>query len=291
MSLNAGFKISILTVWLLTLGWLIRYEAFPHWFDETMQGYRELSRHMPALRDSWMKIMDGDRHVGYINSAIEMIDVEGEEQLQLSTQLFMRIYYQGQLQLLRLYNEVHLDASQELQGSVSSFSMGPFDGKLSVEPQEKNDRFLMKVEFNDFKFQKEIDLPPGVVMSSPLMDAGLRNVKVGRTVKIRSMDPFSPTGELRTMEITGLSSESRVLPGGDQSVEVTRVQITFGELLLHAEVDEFGRIVTQETPFGLVFVQSEANEAMKIPAQNALDPQTLLSSPAMSSMMKFPVSL
>lgn len=273
------------------MGWLVRYEAFPQWFDETMQGYRELSRHLPALRDSWMKIMADDKHVGYVNSSIEMMEADGEEQLQMSTQLFIRIAFQGQTQLLRLNNEVRLDSRQEMQSSLSTFSMGPYNGRLSLTPREEKNKFVMEVQFNEIKFKRDVDFPPGVVISSPLMDAGLRTVKVGKTVKIRSMDPFSPAGELQTVAITGLSVESRILPGETQALEVTRVQIKFGDWLLHAEVDEFGRIVTQETPFGLTFVQSEANEAMKIPHENSLDPLTLLSSPAMPSLMNLPVSL
>lgn len=291
MALQAVLKILILSVWLVTMGWLIRYEAFPQWFDETMQGYRELSRHLPALRDSWMKIMSEDQHVGYVNSSIEMTDTAGEEQLQMSTQLFMRIDFQGSSQLLRLNNEVRLDARQNLKSSLSTFSMGPYAGRITLTPTEEERRFQMEVQFNEIKFQRMVDLPAGAVISSPLLDAGLRTVKVGKTVKIRSMDPFSPSAELRTVEITGLSSSTRTLPGESQEVDVTRVQMKFGEWILFAEVDEYGRIVTQETPFGLTFVQSEANSAMKIPDENSLDPFTLLSSPALTSMIKLPVSL
>ncbi len=291
MPFNGVFKFSVIALWFISMGWLIRYEAFPQWFDPTIQGYRELSRHLPALRDSWMKIMADDKHVGYVNSAIEMMEVAGEEQLQMSTQLYIRIAFQGQTQLLRLDNEVRLDSRQEMKSSLSTFSMGPFSGRLSLTPRNEKNTFLMEVQFNEIKFQRDVELPPGVVISSPLMDAGIRTVKVGKTVKIRSMDPFSPSGDLQTVTITGLSAESRILPVETQAVEVTRVQMKFGDWLLDAEVDEFGRIVMQETQFGLTFVQSEANTAMKIPAANSLDPLTLMTSPAMPSLINFPVSL
>lgn len=291
MSLNALFKFTVITVWLVAAGWLIRFEAFPHLFDETMQGYRELSKHLPAMRDSWMRIMAGDEHVGYVNSSIEMMDAQGEEQLVLSTQLQIRIQFQGDLELLRLDNKVTLDARQELLASLSTFSMGPFEGSLSLTPAEDSDKFEMAVQFNDLKFVRSIDIPEGAVISSPLLDAGLRAVKVGRTVKIRSMDPFSPSGDLRTMEITGLSTSSRRLPGETSEVEVTRVKMKVGELVLHAEVDEYGRIVQQDTPFGITFVLSESGQAMKVPKGNALDPSTLLSSSSLPSYINLPGTL
>lgn len=281
----------MLTLWLLSMGWLIRYEAFPHWFDSTVQGYREMSRHLPALRDSWMKILSEGEHVGYVNNSIEMTEVEGEEQLQMNTQILLRIRYGGGLELVRLSNEVQLDARQNLMGSFSTFSLAAMSGSLRLEPVEETRTFEMTVTFNQMQFSRSITLPPGAVISSPLMDTGLRAVKVGKTIRIRSFDPFSPSGELRTMEVTGVSRERRRFPGQEQEVEVTQVRIRFGDWDLKAEVDEFGRIVYQETPFGLTFVQSDASVAMKIPQNQAFDPVRLLSGQNLPSLINFPENL
>lgn len=291
MSLNGIIKFSVISVWLIAMGWLIRFEAFPGFFDPTLQGYREMARHLPALRDSWMKVMSEGKQVGFINSSIEMTEVDGEEQLQMRTQLLMRIHFQGKLELMRLNNEVHLDARQMLTGSYSSFSMGPYAGSLSLVPGNGQDNFLMTVQFNDIHFKREVKLPASAVIASPLMDAGLRSVKVGQTLKIRSMDPFSLSGDLRTVEIRGLSMEERILPGTVEPVKVTTVAMKMGDLELHSEVDEYGRILRQETPFGFTFLKSEANEAMKIPRDQAFDPMTLLSGSQLSSFFKLPVGL
>jgi len=273
------------------MGWLIRYEAFPQFFDPTLQGYREMSRTLPALRDSWMKILSNGEHVGYVNSSIEMTEVEGEEQLQMRTQILIRVYYQGRFELVRLTNEVLLDSRQDLTGSLSTFSAGTYTGSLHLEPIEGSKDFTMTAQLNQMKFKRQISLPPGVVISSPLMDTGLRSVTVGKTVYIRTMDPFSPTGELRTVEVTGISVESRTLPGEERPLDVTLVSIKMGDWDLEAEIDEFGRIVRQETPFGMTFVQSDASTAMKIPKDNAFDPVQLLSTSSYPSFMKLPENL
>jgi len=291
MLFNTLIKLVVVSVWFISMGWLIRFEAFPHVFDDNMQGYRELAKHMPAMRDSWMKVMSGDQHVGYVNSATEMTDFEGNEQLVLTTQLIIRIDFQGELQLLRLNNEVKLDAKQELLGSSSSLSMGSFTGKLTLSPIDDSDKFELSAQLNEMEFKRQIDIPKGGVISSPFMDSSLRAVRKGRTVKIRSMDPFSPSADFRVVEVTGLSSSFQTLPGDSREVEVTRVEMKIGDLILHAEVDEYGRIVRQETPFGITFEISDASGAMKIPKTNALNPASLLSSSAFPSLINLPENL
>ncbi|WFB34946.1 hypothetical protein P3T73_12330 [Kiritimatiellota bacterium B12222] len=291
MYLNAVVKFFILLVWMGTFGWLIRYEAFPHLFDDTVDGYRELARHLPALRDTWMKVESGGKHVGYVNSSIEMVESEGEEQLLLNTQLLLRMRIYGELSLLRLNSEVKLDARQKLVASLSTFSLGEHSGRLSILPIAESKKFEMSVQFNDFKILRQIDIPRGAVISSPLMDAGLRTVKVGGEVNIRTLDPFSMSGELHTVAIKGISTSQQLLPGEDKLLEVTQVEMKIGEMILHAEVDEYGRIVRQDTPFGVEFVLSEASHAMKIPQGNYLDPLTLMSTDSLSSFIKLPGTL
>lgn len=291
MSRKGMIKFTIVSIWLAVMGWLIRFEAFPHLFDPTLQGYRDLSRNLPALRDSWMKVMSGDQHVGYINSSIEMKEEEGEERLQMSTQALVRVFFQGKLDLMRLTNQVTLDARQELIGSLSSFSLGTYSGSLQLEPAGAADKFIMSIRFNDIKMKREIQIPRGAIISSLFMDTGLRSVKAGKTVTLRTVDPFSFSGELNTVEVTGLSSEWRRLPGESRDVLVTRVRMKTGELEVEAEVDEYGRIIRQETPFGLTFEQSEAGVAMKIPKGQGFDPMQILSDRDFSGLVKLPGGL
>jgi hypothetical protein len=271
------------------MGWLIRYEAFPHWFDDTVQGYKMLSRDLPAIRDTWMKVMSDGKHVGYVNSSIEMEDVEGQEVLVMSTQMQLRIDLQGTAEMLRLQNEVKLNSQHELIGSESDFSLGRISGQLNIMGTDRKDAFDVKAQFNEIQFNRQIRIPPGAVLFSPLMDAGMRSVRPGRSMKIRTLDPFSFSGELQTVEIKGIESSRRRLEGEDRDLLVTRVAVHVGDMVLYSDVDEYGRVLRQETPFGLIFVQSTAHEAMKVPPENKLNPLTLISSPAFPTMMNLPV--
>ncbi|MDF3128129.1 hypothetical protein P0Y35_02850 [Kiritimatiellaeota bacterium B1221] len=286
--MNGVIKFSVVSLWFVTMGWLIRFEAFSHLFDPTLQGYREMSKSLPALRDSWMKIVADGQHVGYINSSIEMVDFDGEEQLHMGTQIMIKVWMNGGLELCRLSNKVELDSRQKLMGSISNFSIGSYTGKLTAEPLADKNSFMFSFQLNDLTFKREMSLPEGAVISSPVMDAGLRSVKVGHTVKIRSLDAFLPSWEVQTVELTGLSSTHITLPGESREVEVTTVAMKMGEIVVEADVDEYGRILRQETPFGLTFIQAEAGDAMKVPKGQGFNPMDLLTSEFFSPLLKLP---
>ena len=92
MPMSALCKLLLLSVWLGCMGWLLRFEAYPEWFTGDALGYKTLSKQMPALRDSWMKLSYDGQHVGYSHSSVEMEEVDQEEQLLLRNTLFLRVW-------------------------------------------------------------------------------------------------------------------------------------------------------------------------------------------------------
>jgi len=283
--LNVTFKLLVLGAWLGSMGWLIRFEAYPHLFDETVQGYRELSRDLPAIRDTWMKVFSNGDHVGYLHSFIEMKDVKGEEELNMTTELVLRIYFNGRKETLRFNNTIRLNARHELLGSESGFFLAGLSGDLFLTPLEKPGEYEMKIEVNDLSFNRTVSIPEEAIISSPFMDQGLRSVKSGQTLRVRAVDPFSMSSELTTIEIRGISSKTTTLPGENQTLKVTRVETHFDDLVVVSDVDQFGRILWQKTPFGLTFRISTADQAVDIPDHHALDPAELFSSPFLQTVL------
>jgi hypothetical protein len=62
-----------------------------------------------------------------------------------------------------------------------------------------------------------------------------------------------------------------------------------GEITLRAWVDDYGRVMRQETPFGLVLVASTAQQAMQIPSGNAVEPLSLLKNNLITSWPPMPI--
>ena len=275
--LRTLFKSIILIAWLGSISWLIRYEAFPHVFDGMVHGYRDLSQDLPAMRDSWMQVYAKDQHVGYLNSAVEVEDVDGVEVFIMKTQLVVNVSFQGRTETLRFVNTIRLNSRHELLGSVSRVSVSGISGQLDVSPTGEEEQYALNVSLNEFKLNRMIQIPDEAVISSPLMDQGLRMVEPGQSLFIRSLDPFSMSGELQTIEVKGITREERYLRGETQPVQATLTETHFGELVLRSEVDQFGRVIWQETPFGVTLFLSRPDVAMNVPKENSVDPTELFS--------------
>jgi len=288
MSWSTGIKTVLLLLWLAAVSWLIRYEAFPHRFEDTVRGYPALARQMPAIRDTWMKVLyDGD-HVGYVNSSIEIEEEEGRERVVMRTNLQIRLRMGNGIDTLQFDSEVRLSSRQELLGSESDFSFGRLKGAARLEPMKGEGRYRLVTSLNGMEWAREVRLPRDAILASPLLDAGLRNIRPGRTLRVRTIDPLSPGGEPRTLEITAGPAERRQPPGYEEPVEVTRLTMRMGEIEFQSLVDEYGRIVWQETPFGLLLVRTEPRLAMRVPSDNAVSPADLMSASPFSSFNPMP---
>lgn len=291
MSFNFLIKILILSVWLGCMAWLIRYEAFPHLFEDTLQGYQALARDMPALRDSWMKVMANDQHVGYANSTIELEEDNGRESLSMRSQFQLRVLWQETQHTLRFNSQIRLGQNQQLLKAVFTFSMADYSGDMTITPTDTKDDFLLTGRIQSMPpFQRRIKIPPEALLSSPLLDAGLQAVRPGGFRRIRTIDPLSATGETRDMIVRGESYEVLRFSDDSPPIRVTRISMQMGEITLRAWVDDYGRVMRQETPFGLVLVASTAQQAMQIPSGNAVEPLSLLKTNLITSWPPMPIT-
>jgi hypothetical protein len=279
------------------MGWLIRFEAFPHWFEETSRGYETLTHDLPALRDSWMKVFADDRHVGYVHSSTQIEEVEGREQLALNSQMVLRLLLGGEPRMLRFHSEVRLNGDSEfLRSSLSCSISGLLKGEISLEPEPGDTRYRMRLEMEletmpDVRLSRLIEVPRDVIVASPLLDNGLRALRPGQVMRIRTLDPFSVDGSTRTLVLRGEKDDgwNEVTMDGER-LDVRKVSMTLGDIRLNAWLDEYGRTLRQETPFGLTLVLSDSNKAVQIPGENSLDFSELLNRSPLSSFSEFPVA-
>lgn len=264
------------------MAWLVRYEAFPHWFEDTIQGYRTLTRDMPAVRDTWMKILVNDKHVGYANSTLELDESEeGEEILHMRSEMLMRVRMAGGTDELKVNTSVRVRAGHELSSFNASFFYGNLHGE-AYGRREEGDMFLIDMRMLNRSAQRRMRVPDQAVVSGPMMEAGLRNLRPGRQLRMRALDPLSPVGGLMDIVFTGEGPDEIVLNG--ETVRTNRVSISFRDLSLNAWMDDSGRVLRQETPFGLVLEGASSHDAIRVPNENAVSPADLLSIP-------FPTSL
>ena len=202
----------------------------------------------------------------------------------MSTKLNLRVLFQGSNELLRFQNEVRLNPRNEILSSTSRVFMAGISGNLTLTPLGKEE-YQLDIEFNEVKFTRTITIPDEAIISSPLMDQMLRSVKAGQTLRIRAVDPFSIQGELQTIELRGVRTETKFLPRFDDFLEVTRVETHIGEMVFESDVDEYGRVLWQKTPFGFTFLESSSSRAVNIPEGNAVNPTQLFSSSLLPQLL------
>lgn len=277
--LSMVFKVLLLTVWLGSVGWLVRFEAFPHWFEDTVQGYRTLTRDLPAVRDSWMRIYAGEMHVGYANSSVELEEVEGREDLVLKSQFQLMVEMPDGVEPLRVSSAVHIRQQHLLEHFEVQFQFQRMQGTLKGQRRE-GDVFGVTLNAGNAQMQRELTIPPDVVLNSPFAEAAMRNLRAGQQLRMRTLDPLSLSGETREVVLRGEGEETlRLRDGTEQAVR--RISMAMGEMRLNVWVNDVGLVVKQETPFGLTMEVSEVSRAIRIAEGNALNPMELLGQPGL----------
>lgn len=275
----AFLKWLLLLAWLGSVGWLIRYEAFPHWFEDTVQGYRTLTRDMPAVRDSWMKIFSGDVHVGYANSTVELEELERREDLVLQSQFQLMVEMPDGIAPLRVSSSVHIQHQHQLSHFEVQFHFQRMQGHVKGQRAE-GDQFDVELSAGNAQMRRRLTIPPDVVLNSPFAETAMRNLRPGQQVRMRTLDPLSLSGETREMILRGEGQEVIRLRNGREE-EARRISMTMGEMTLNVWINEHGLVLKQETPFGLTMEVGEVSEAIKIPDENALNLLELLGQPGL----------
>jgi hypothetical protein len=277
--ISAFLKLILLLAWLGSMGWLIRYEAFPHWFEDTVQGYRTLTRDMPAVRDSWMKIYSGDVHVGYANSTVELEEVDGREDLVLKSQFQLMVEMPDAVTPLRVSSAVHIRNQHQLSHFEVQFHFQRMQGHVEGRRVE-GDVFEVELSAGNAQMRRRVTIPPDVVLNSPFAETAMRNLRPGQQLRMRTLDPLSLSGETREMVLRGGGSGKITLRNGSEH-EARRMTMTVGDMTVNVWINEHGMVLKQETPFGLTMEAGEVSEAIRIPEENALNVLDLLGQPGL----------
>lgn len=282
--LQTSLKRILLLTWLGSLAWLIRYEAFPHWFEETVQGYRMLLRDLPAVQDSWMKIYAGDQHVGYTNSTLELAEVDGREDWVLKSQVQLMVAMPDVLAPLRVSSAVHLHNQHQLTRFEVQVYFQRLQGYVTGQRFE-GDTFDVSLSAGNVQMQRRVTLPPDVILISPFGETALRSLRDGQQMRMRTFDPLSLSGDTREMILRGGPSEEVTLRDGSRH-EARTLTVSSGDMTVRVWADAQGLVLKQETPFGLTLEMSEVGEAIRIPEGQGLNPMGFLETDSFFPLQK-----
>jgi hypothetical protein len=206
------------------------------------------------------------------------LDESGDsEDVLLQYAMLLRVRMPDGAENLRLSSKVRLDVNMTLSEFEMSFFFGDLRGELKATAVEK-DQYAVKLSFQGQEMTRTMRYPSDAVIYTPLMDTGLRELKPGKQMRLRIVDPLSFTGETKEIVMRGERQEWITLHDEVRPVRTTRVAVDSGDFVAHAWINEQGQVLRQNTPFGLTMESATTQAAISVPSGNALDPRELLSS-------------
>ena len=257
---STGFiacRAAILAVWLCLVAWLIRYEAFPERFTRTLAGYQSvISRDIP-VRDSWMRVLFNGAAIGYTHSNVDVNEFDSVRHHLVRSRLHLRFRLLGQLQHVRADSTVYLDAAMKLSEVSFSVSAPPVNVTMSAERLE-GDRFEVLLTTGASPRRMTVEIPPDVIVNSPLMETTLRSMRPGQAINVRTLDPM--TMERATLRVRALTRETLVLGGTPH--EATVLSTEYRGMSIRSWIGRDGHVLRQETPFGWTMEACTAQEAV-----------------------------
>lgn len=261
--------VSIAGFWLVMMGLQVHREVLPEMQAVPTPGYQAFLGRLRELRVDRMGIHVGGRRVGWTETVYRPIE-DGAYQIESRTVLALppelgavdwllgnqavpggkpKIGVLASVSIKALVGEDfqlrRFNATMEMGGMKHRVLGVPTGGKLLVT-QLTDDS---KVERHELPFDSRTILG-GLV--SPAEYAG--RLKLGHAWNVRSFDPL--TGRPRTVRRQVVRREPLVLAGKTHDAWV--VETRMGEETVRAWVDDLGRLLREERPFGVRLDREDA---------------------------------
>lgn len=249
--------IFIVIFWLVATGWLVINEIFPGSFSSVSQGYRSMFSDDIVVADSWMKISLNGNKIGYSHTSIEADDDNAIQKYRVYNNTELNIIIMKKKQSVSVKSKSSLDVMYHLQHF--SFSMLSGDYKMNIFGQRLDgDLFDVKVKTGGSYSKMKINIPDDAIVYSPMVELALKSIKPGRQKRIRTFNPLSMATE--DILIKALRYEN--ITNMNQVCRATVLSADYQGLEIMTWIDNDGKVLRQETPFGWTLEACDAETAM-----------------------------
>lgn len=258
---NRLLKIALVAVWAVTMAWLVRFEAYPEHFEQTISGYRGLFGDEMGVREQWMKIFFAGQPIGYTQTILDVDDKSPDAAYELTTNASINIPGLGDGdRRFRVSGDVRFDGSYRVQ----SFGVVATDGRfrfIARGQRTQGDLFEVEHGMKDALSTTTVRIPDDAIVQSPQFDLVLKRLRPGQHLWLKVMDPL--TMSPGRMKIAAREYEMITLAGG-RRVRALRLEVTQQSDRINAWIDPQGQMLRQETPFGLTLEACTAQEALTL---------------------------
>lgn len=249
-------RAAILALWVASMLWLLRYEAFPEFFTHKLSGYRSLLSDDVLMRDTWMRILFQGQPIGYVHTSIETDEVNPRAYMIAKSRMFLRMNVLGEVQKIYTDSITSVDITYHLQSFLFNLSSRGYTMRVEAVRTTGSD-FDVTFDTGTSVQRTQIEIPPDVVVYSPMTDLAVSRLQPGESISIRTLDPAT----LSTIALTVTAGDRERITVGEEESEAVVLTTDYQGAVIRSWVDGKGRTLRQETPFGWVMEMCSAEEA------------------------------
>ena len=260
----------VIAFWLVMTAWLIRYEAFPDFFNDTLEGYRGLVSADVLMEDSWMQILFNGAPIGYSHSRLEVKEGNAARRYEMGNRTELRLNLMGERRRLHVDTEIYLDVLHSLREFSFSLVSGTYQMRIKAL-RVKGNTFRVALRAGESVQHLNLEIPDDVILYSPMTETAMRKLKPGQKLVIRTLDPSS----LSVVPLTIRALRKEAVTVGGKTHEATVLSSDYRGAEVLAWIGADGQMLREQTPFGWTLESCSAEEALAAVAGGGADEDLL----------------
>ncbi len=249
----------VLVIWIGSVGWLVRYEAYPEYFTHRLNGYKSIISKDILLIDSWMRILVDNSPVGYSYTKMKVEKSDKINHYKIENFLTFSINIAGVNQHINIKSNSVLNNIYQLQKFKFSIISKFYSIKINGEKLEKNIFKITRITKDTKQIQK-IEIPEDLVIYSPMTEMAMKSLKPGQTMSISTFDPI--TMSKINIIFKGIKKEKIII--GKKEYDTILIIADMKGAIAKLWIDSLtGQPLRQTTPFGWTMEKSTSRLALQ----------------------------
>ncbi len=260
------FVILTLGLWVLSMGWLIFYEAYPEFRTQTSAGYRTMLAQGVMVMDRWMKISFQGKSIGYTHTSVDVDDVNGVTQYRVNNRTILSLSLMGSRQRVAVNADAIVDALYQLKSF--SFDLTSTGYAISVTGTRKHGNlFDIAIKGVGSTQRFTVTIPEGAIIYSPMTETALKSLSPGSHTVLQIFNPVTLTAQ----NVTVRALRHEPLLHQNKEIETTVLSAKIDGMETMSWIDRNGFMLKQETPFGWTIESCDAKEALAAASRKGTD--------------------
>ena len=235
-----------------------------------------------AERDTWMKILQHDRKIGYSRSVLS----KTADGYKMQEYVFMRVNTMGMIQDVNLKTEGHLNPDLTLRAFDFEISSGKFTFRANGEINGK----ILSIYTRDSGVPRKIDMP---VKNKPYLAAGIADAAFSGGANpgdVFTLDIFDPATMGQEPVLVKVGEREEIVTGGEKTTAI-KMLVTFKGTTQYLWIGNNGEILREKGILGMSLEKTTKEDALDGLSFEASEDLTKIASVQSNVVIDNPVKL